>query len=249
MASGLSRSVPDRDGGWIVEPDRVITALGSLLDDEMIDARIRTGAGQLVWRFDRDGPKPRPAISQQVATDMVGMMSHVVDEGTARRAGLDGIHAAGKTGTTNSYRDAWFVGYTGNFVCGVWYGNDDYSSTNRMTGGSLPAQTWHDIMTYTHQGVELKNLPGLGPNQGPGQQVAAAGSANGPDVAPRMPVLTRRGADVLTRVERMMDDATRALAAASTAPPSATEGRGAAVPQRGAFASASDAQAADRTGN
>ncbi|MGP0091569.1 MAG: transglycosylase domain-containing protein [Xanthobacteraceae bacterium] len=207
---------------------------------------VRTGAGQLVWRFDRDGPKPRQAISPQVASDMVGMMSHVVEEGTARRAELDGIKAAGKTGTTNSYRDAWFVGYTGNFVCGVWYGNDDYSSTNRMTGGSLPAQTWHDIMTYTHQGVELKNLPGFGPNQGPRQQVAAAGSANGTDVAPRMPVLTRRGADVLTKVERMMDDATRALAAASTAPALATEGRGPPPPQRGAFASASDPQASDR---
>jgi penicillin-binding protein 1A len=206
---------------------------------------VRTGAGQLVWRFDRDGPKPRQAISPQVASDMVGMMSHVVEEGTARRAELDGIKAAGKTGTTNSYRDAWFVGYTGNFVCGVWYGNDDYSSTNRMTGGSLPAQTWHDIMTYTHQGVELKNLPGFGPNQGPRQQVVA-GSANGTDVAPRMPVLTRRGADVLTKVERMMDDATRALAAAPTAPPSTTEGRGPPPPQRGAFASASDPQASDR---
>ncbi|MCB1078069.1 MAG: transglycosylase domain-containing protein, partial [Verrucomicrobiae bacterium] len=53
--------------------------------------------------------------------------------------------AGGKTGTTNNYRDAWFVGYTGNFTCAVWYGNDDYSPTNRMTGGSLPAQTWHDI--------------------------------------------------------------------------------------------------------
>jgi penicillin-binding protein 1A len=207
---------------------------------------VRTGAGQLIWRFDRDGPKPRPAISQQVATDMIGMMSHVVDEGTARRAALDGIHAAGKTGTTNSYRDAWFVGYTGNFVCGVWYGNDDYSSTNRMTGGSLPAQTWHDIMTYTHQGVELKNLPGLGPNQGPSQQVASAGSANGTDIAPRMPVLTRRGADVLTKVERMMDDATRALAAVPIALPTTTEGRGAAAPQRGAFASASDSQTTDK---
>ena len=51
---------------------------------------------------------------------------------------LDGIKAAGKTGTTNAYRDAWFVGYTGNYVGGVWFGNDDYAPTNRMTGGSLP---------------------------------------------------------------------------------------------------------------
>ena len=58
---------------------------------------------------------------------MVFMMNKVVEEGTGRRAMLDGIKAAGKTGTTNAYRDAWFVGYTGNFVGGVWFGNDDYT--------------------------------------------------------------------------------------------------------------------------
>ena len=123
---------------------------------------VRTGAGDLVWRFDRDGKKPVQAIPASVAADMAGMMSHVVSEGTARRAALDGIPTAGKTGTTNAYRDAWFVGYTGNFTCAVWYGNDDYSPTNRMTGGSLPAQTWHDIMVAAHQGVEVKEIPGIG---------------------------------------------------------------------------------------
>jgi penicillin-binding protein 1A len=75
---------------------------------------VRTGAGDLVWRFDRDGKKPVQAIPASVAADMAWMMSHVVSEGTARRAALDGIPTAGKTGTTNAYRDAWFVGYTGN---------------------------------------------------------------------------------------------------------------------------------------
>jgi penicillin-binding protein 1A len=120
---------------------------------------VRTGAGDLVWRWDRDGPKQKQAIPASVAADMAGMMSHVVSEGTARRAALDGIPTAGKTGTTNAYRDAWFVGYTGNFTCAVWYGNDDYSPTNRMTGGSLPAQTWHDIMQAAHQGVEIREIP------------------------------------------------------------------------------------------
>ena len=123
---------------------------------------VRTGTGDLVWRFDRDGKKPLQAIPASVAADMAGMMSHVVSEGTARRAALDGIPTAGKTGTTNAYRDAWFVGYTGNFTCAVWYGNDDYSPTNRMTGGSLPAQTWHDIMVAAHQGVEVKEIAGIG---------------------------------------------------------------------------------------
>ena len=126
---------------------------------------VRTGAGDLVWRFDRDGTKPLQAIPASVASDMADMMSHVVSEGTARRAALDGIPTAGKTGTTNAYRDAWFVGYTGNFTCAVWYGNDDYSPTNRMTGGSLPAQTWHDIMVAAHQGVEVREIPGIGMGQ------------------------------------------------------------------------------------
>ncbi len=175
---------------------------------------IRTGAGETIWRFDRDGPKPRQVIPPHVATDMIMMMNSVVENGTARRAILPGIKAAGKTGTTNAYRDAWFVGYTGNFVGGVWFGNDDYSPLNRMTGGSLPAQTWHDIMEYAHQGIELKNLPGLPPNPAPtGPQVAEA-STKGPAPPPHPPMLTHRGAQVLQRVERMMDEASRALVAA-----------------------------------
>ena len=96
---------------------------------------VRTGGGKLIWRYDRDGPKPRRVLPAHVAADMIKMMNSVVENGTGRRARLDGIAAAGKTGTTNAYRDAWFMGYTGNFVCGVWFGNDDYTSTNRMTGG------------------------------------------------------------------------------------------------------------------
>ena len=64
-------------------------------------------------------------ISPKVALDMIGMMNSVVQNGTGRRAQLDGIQVAGKTGTTNGYRDAWFVGYTGNFSGAVWMGNDD----------------------------------------------------------------------------------------------------------------------------
>ncbi|MGY0575009.1 transglycosylase domain-containing protein [Bradyrhizobium sp. RDM12] len=175
---------------------------------------VRTGAGDLVWRWDRDGPKPKQAIPPNIAADMAGMMSHVVSEGTARRAALDGIPTAGKTGTTNAYRDAWFVGYTGNFTCAVWYGNDDYSPTNRMTGGSLPAQTWHDIMVAAHQGVEVREIPGVGMGQKlPRESVANAQANAAPKVLETKPgpppVLTKRGADILVRVEKMLDDAAR----------------------------------------
>src|SRR6202012_2061030 len=146
---------------------------------------IRTGAGDVVWRYDRDGPKPTQAIPASVAADMAGMMSHVVSEGTARRAQLDGIPTAGKTGTTNSYRAAWFNGSPVNFTCAVWFGNDDYSPTNRLTGGALPAQTWHDIMVVAHQGIEIKELSGVGMGAKlpqAAQQTAAANGAAGPKI-------------------------------------------------------------------
>jgi penicillin-binding protein 1A len=180
---------------------------------------VRTGAGDLVWRFDRDGKKPLQAIPASVAADMAGMMSHVVSEGTARRAALDGIPTAGKTGTTNNYRDAWFVGYTGNFTCAVWYGNDDYSPTNRMTGGSLPAQTWHDIMVAAHQGVEIKEIPGIGAGQKIASPAAAATNvaSSAPDVKPGPPpVLTKRGADILVGVEKMLDEAAKTMGRTSS---------------------------------
>src|SRR5258707_8439662 len=156
---------------------------------------------------------------------MAAMMSQVVSEGTARRAALDGIPTAGKTGTTNAYRDAWFVGYTGNFVCAVWYGNDDYSPTNRMTGGSLPAQTWHDIMVAAHQGVEIKEIPGIGAGTKlPPPVASAAEKANGapkpPDIKPGPPpILTKRGADILVRVEKLLDDAAKTAAKTSSSEP------------------------------
>jgi len=203
---------------------------------------VRTGAGDLIWRFDRDGKKPIQVISPQVATDMTTMMSKVVEEGTAKRAILDGIKAAGKTGTTNAYRDAWFIGFTGNYIAGVWYGNDDYTSTNRMTGGSLPAQTWHDIMEYAHQGIELKSVPGLLGPQSPAARAMAEAKPSTTDGPPRPPILTKRGTDILVRVERLMDDATRALAARDQ-PATRADAPSTTPPTRqGNVASASDQQ-------
>jgi penicillin-binding protein 1A len=174
---------------------------------------VRSATGELIWRFDRDGPKSEQVISPEVARDINMMLNKAAEEGTGRRAMLEGMRIAGKTGTTNAYRDAWFVGYTGNYVAGVWFGNDDYTVTNRMTGGSLPAMTWQQIMSYAHQGVEIRPIAGVEgdvPRAAP--RVVAQSKPNGTATPQRPPVLTKRGVDVLVRVERLMDDATRALA-------------------------------------
>jgi penicillin-binding protein 1A len=201
---------------------------------------VRTANGEVVWRYDRDGKKPRQVMPPEVAHEMNFMMNKVAEEGTGRRALLNGVRVAGKTGTTNAYRDAWFVGYTGNLVGGVWMGNDDYSSTNRMTGGSLPAMTWQAIMTYAHQGIELKPIPGVAPNPPTGAplrgQVAAMATPGAPMVRPT--VLTQRGAEALIRIERLMEDASRALPSPAV---SQLPGGSASLPQRsGALASAAD---------
>jgi penicillin-binding protein 1A len=108
------------------------------------------------------------------------MLSRVPYVGTGRRAALDnGIVTAGKTGTTQAYRDAWFVGFTGNYTCAVWFGNDDYTSTNNMTGGTLPAMTFKRVMDYAHQGITLRPIPGI-ENPLPSEKDAARTAAAKP---------------------------------------------------------------------
>jgi penicillin-binding protein 1A len=235
-------TVLDHTAGYTMFPN-----LGKAMAAHAV-LEVRTGAGELIWRWDRDGKKPVQVITPQVAMDMNMMMNKVVEEGTARRAILDGIKAAGKTGTTNAYRDAWFVGFTGNFVCGVWFGNDDYTGMHQMTGGSLPAQTWREIVAYASQGIELKSIPGLGP-QGPAspRTVAAESKKDTPESTPgrAASVLTKRGADALVRVERLLDDATRALAGRADATKASDE---TAPGRRGTLASASDRQPTGQAG-
>ena len=211
-------TVLDHTGAFATFPN-----LGKAVTPHAI-LEIRNGIGELIWRFDRDGKKPEQVLRPQVAMEMNVIMNKVVEEGTGRRAIIEGIKAAGKTGTTNAYRDAWFVGFTGNYVCGIWFGNDDYASTKRMTGGSLPAMTWREIMAYAHQGIEVKNIPGVAPGPIPMPPQAAAAAAAAKENALRPTLLTSRAAEVLLRVERMMDDATRALAGTETPQ------RGAALP-------------------
>jgi penicillin-binding protein 1A len=117
--------------------------------------------GSLLYQFDRDAPAPVKVLKDTTVKGMNQILSQVPIWGTARRAALDGIVSAGKTGTTQDYRDAWYIGYTGNFTMAVWAGKDDYTVTNKMTGGSLPAMIWKRAMTFAHRDVELKSIPFL----------------------------------------------------------------------------------------
>jgi penicillin-binding protein 1A len=122
---------------------------------------VRNSSGEMIYRHDSHEKPPEQVLQPRVVAEMNFMMSKVVEEGTARRATLEGIRSAGKTGTTNAYRDAWYIGYTGNFVASVWFGNDDHTSTNNMTGGTLPAMAWHEVMAFAHQNIEIRPIPFL----------------------------------------------------------------------------------------
>ncbi|MES2984007.1 MAG: PBP1A family penicillin-binding protein [Pseudomonadota bacterium] len=87
------------------------------------------------------------------------MLMDVVTRGTAVKAGLPGRQAAGKTGTSQDYKDAWFVGFTSQLVTGVWVGNDDNKSMKKITGGSIPATIWHDYMIKAMEGLPAKPIP------------------------------------------------------------------------------------------
>ena len=186
---------------------------------------IRNSKGDVIYRRDRDGPAYEQVIPADKIAIMNNMLKEVVSGGTARAAMLEGVVAAGKTGTTNSYRDAWFNGFTGNYVCTVWFGNDDDTSMNNMTGGTLPAKTWHEIMAYAHQGIELKNPYGV--NDGvtaPATLASASPQGKSGDLgAPQRPAtLSRRSAEALGGIETIMRNAApgkRADAGAASQPP------------------------------
>ena len=156
----------------------------------------------MIYRHDRDEPEPKQVLSPQVAQDMNFMLSKVPTEGTARRAALDGVVTAGKTGTTNGYKDAWYVGYSGNLVGAVWFGNDNSAETANMTGGSLPAMTWKEIMQFAHQGLELKPIPGVPAADPKGAAVAKAGSA-APSPGASAGHMPRQSFEVLSAVSSM----------------------------------------------
>ncbi len=121
-------------------------------------AEIRDSDGNILYR--PAGSGPGRVVSAELIGPMNAMLSGVVDHGTGRSAALP-RPVAGKTGTTQDYRDAWFIGYTADLVAGVWLGNDDDKPMNKVTGGSLPAQTWRRFMLAATQAMPVRALPDM----------------------------------------------------------------------------------------
>ena len=121
----------------------------------LVDLRLKGEAEPLIGA---SGGINERVISEGAARQLTYMMAQVINSGTGRRAKLD-REAAGKTGTTNSARDAWFVGFTADYVAGVWMGYDDNKPLTGVTGGGLPAEIWHEVMVRVEDGLPAKPLP------------------------------------------------------------------------------------------
>ena len=175
--------VPFSNGGYAIVP-HVIRS-------------IRTSDGKLLYA--RQGDGAGRVIDHSTLSDMNMMMAETLLTGTGRAAQLEGRPAGGKTGTSQDFRDGWFIGYTGTFTTAVWLGNDNNSPTKRATGGSLPAKIWKEVMTAGHQGLAVAGLPGV--SDGP---LTVAQPARNPNVP--VPVAPAEG-DPDRRLPPMRDDA------------------------------------------
>ena len=123
--------------------------------------KIADSSGDTVYQHETK--KPERVMTLRVAKNMTHLLYQVMLTGTGSRARLGRRQAAGKTGTTNDWRDAWFVGYTPQITAGVWVGNDAYRPMEKITGGSVPAQIWKNFMTAAHQGLPVRTLSGAYP--------------------------------------------------------------------------------------
>ena len=120
--------------------------------------KIAASNGKVI--YSRNSQQLGRIIEARYVTMMNTMMAETLTIGTAHKATLPGWSAAGKTGTSQDFRDAWFIGYTAHLVTGVWLGNDDGTPTKHVTGGSLPVEIWSRFMRGAHQGVPVASLPG-----------------------------------------------------------------------------------------
>jgi penicillin-binding protein 1A len=118
---------------------------------------IRTRDGKEIYK--REKTEPETVLAKGTVDMMNYMLLDVAARGTGTKAALPGRQVAGKTGTSQDYKDAWFVGYTAQMVTGVWVGNDDNKSMRRITGGTIPAVVWHEFMTRAMEGIPAKGIP------------------------------------------------------------------------------------------
>ncbi|SKA36693.1 penicillin-binding protein 1A [Consotaella salsifontis] len=139
-----SAYAPFANGGYLAKPHLV--------------NRITTLSGKVL--YERGAEVPPVVVSSDIVGMMNAMLTRVVAAGTGHKAALDGWQVAGKTGTTQDFKDAWFVGYTSNLTTGVWLGNDNGAKMKAVTGGTLPAEAWQKFMTAAHEGLPPMPLPG-----------------------------------------------------------------------------------------
>jgi len=132
-------------------------ANGGLAVSPHVVTRVKTLDGKVIYVQPPD--KANQVIDPRNVAMMNVMMEQTLISGTARKAEIPGWQAAGKTGTSQDFRDAWFIGYTANLVTGVWFGNDDNAPTRKATGGGLPVDVWTRFMRAAHQGVAVASLP------------------------------------------------------------------------------------------
>ncbi|MGH6856559.1 MAG: transglycosylase domain-containing protein, partial [Methylocella sp.] len=163
IASDLSANPSIALGTSEVTPLEITTAYvpfanGGIGVQPRIISRVKTASGKLLYQ------RKRASNGRVIAPNYVAMMNTMMQEtlltGTARKAAVPGWQAAGKTGTSQDWRDAWFIGYTSHLVAGVWLGNDDNSPTKKASGGNLPVEIWSRFMRAAHNGVPPQPLPG-----------------------------------------------------------------------------------------
>jgi penicillin-binding protein 1A len=139
--------IPFADGGVGVHPYAI--------------TEIADGRGTVLYRHRPQ--KPAAILSKQVAKDVTHVLYQVVTTGTGRAANLGNRQAAGKTGTANDWRDAWFIGYTAQMTAGVWVGNDGFQPMDKVTGGAIPARIWKNFMLAAHADLPKEPLDGAYP--------------------------------------------------------------------------------------
>ena len=193
ITSPLSEDASLALGTSEVSPLEMATAItpfanGGNAVQAFVVTRVKTRDGAVL--YERQGSGLGQVIKPGVLGEMNRLMRAVVTEGTGRKAAISGFDIGGKTGTSQDSRDAWFVGYSTYLTGVIWLGNDDNTPTKAVTGGSLPAQIWHDIMAPALAGLTPQPLPG-------DYSVAALSRGDHPvyggEVEAESPVPPRRG--------------------------------------------------------